>query len=66
MVGIVVVWERCFDVEQEQQLTPDDVNRKVTIVLEHLIQASDVAHTMQHWQIYQKWNQRLFEGMFLA
>ena len=28
----------------------EDVNRKATIVIEHLIQASDVAHTMQHWQ----------------
>ena len=27
----------------------EGVNRKATIVLEHLIQASDVAHTMQHW-----------------
>ena len=27
-------------------------NRKATIVLEHLIQASDVAHTMQHWHVY--------------
>ena len=26
------------------------VHRKAAIVLEHLIQASDVAHTMQHWQ----------------
>ena len=26
------------------------VDRKATIVIEHLIQASDVAHTMQHWQ----------------
>ena len=33
----------------------DQVNRKATIVIEHLIQASDVAHTMQHWQIYIKW-----------
>jgi hypothetical protein len=32
------------------------VNRKATIVIEHLIQASDVAHTMQHWHIYRKWN----------
>jgi len=30
-------------------------------VIEHLIQASDVAHTMQHWHIYRRWNQRLFE-----
>lgn len=40
---------------------PDErVNRKATIVLEHLIQASDVAHTMQHWNVYLKWNERFF------
>ena len=38
----------------------DSVNRKATIVIEHLIQASDVAHTMQHWHIYRKWNERFF------
>jgi hypothetical protein len=27
------------------------------------IQASDVAHTMQHWYIYREWNERLFEEM---
>jgi hypothetical protein len=41
-------------------------NRKATIVLEHLIQASDVAHTMQHWDIYTKWNGRLFREMYQA
>ena len=41
-----------------------NINRKATIVLEHLIQASDVAHTMQHWHIYRKWNQRLFEEVY--
>jgi 3'5'-cyclic nucleotide phosphodiesterase len=30
----------------------EDVHRKATIVIEHVIQASDVAHTMQHWHIY--------------
>ena len=34
----------------DEQTRKDDVNRKATIVIEHLIQASDVAHTMQHWQ----------------
>jgi hypothetical protein len=28
---------------------------KATIVIEHIIQASDVAHTMQHRHVYQKW-----------
>ena len=35
--------------------TKDDANRKATIVIEHLIQASDVSHTMQHWHVYLKW-----------
>ena len=38
-------------------------NRKATIVIEHLIQASDVAHTMQHWHVYTKWNGCLFREM---
>ena len=41
-------------------------NRKATIVLEHLIQASDVAHTMQHWHIYCKWNERLYQECYFA
>ena len=30
------------------------------------MQASDVAHTMQHWHVYQKWNSRLFKEMYRA
>ena len=34
----------------------DDVkHRKATLVIEYLIQASDVTHTMQHWNVYRKW-----------
>jgi len=58
-------WNRAFS-EQSSDNTEDDVNRKATIVMEHLIQASDVAHTMQHWHIYRKWNQRLFKEMYEA
>jgi class 3 adenylate cyclase len=43
-----------------------DMNRKATIVIEHIIQASDVSHTMQHWHIYQRWNERLFCEMYRA
>jgi hypothetical protein len=43
-----------------------DSNLRATIVIEHIIQASDVAHTMQHWHIYRKWNERLFEEMHEA
>jgi len=44
----------------------DLMDRKATIVIEHLIQASDVSHTMQHWHIFRKWNERLFDEMYQA
>jgi 3'5'-cyclic nucleotide phosphodiesterase len=55
-------WSKAFS-EGGQVSDPsprDQVNRKATIVIEHLIQASDVSHTMQHWHIYRKWNERFF------
>jgi 3'5'-cyclic nucleotide phosphodiesterase len=62
-------WEKAFAQETES-LTEGErveaVNRKATIVLEHLMQASDVAHTMQHWVVYKKWNERLFNEMYTA
>ena len=39
---------------------------RATIVIEYIIQASDVVHTMQHWTVYQKWNKRLFCEMMSA
>eukprot|EP00934_Nitzschia_sp_Nitz4_P000129 Nitzschia sp. Nitz4//scaffold16_size188269//96486//104413//NITZ4_001795-RA/size188269-snap-gene-0.143-mRNA-1//-1//CDS//3329538529//129//frame0 len=60
-------WDKAFDVSSPEALNIRDmINRKATIVMEHLIQASDVAHTMQHWHVYRKWNERLFDEMMLA
>jgi 3'5'-cyclic nucleotide phosphodiesterase len=59
-------WERVFHEGPAASLDSSNVysvNRKATLVLEHLIQASDVAHTMQHWHVYRKWNERLFAEM---
>lgn len=56
-------WDKAFDPEQSDK---DDENRKATIVIEHIMQASDVAHTMQHWHVYQKWNRRLFDELYTA
>jgi 3'5'-cyclic nucleotide phosphodiesterase/Adenylate and Guanylate cyclase catalytic domain len=59
-------WDAAF---HEKEKAPDhvlDMNRKATIVLDHIILASDVAHTMQHWHVYKKWNQRLFNEMYNA
>jgi hypothetical protein len=55
--------------EEEQAVTVAgevDKDLRATIVLEHIIQASDVSHTMQHWHVYLKWNRRLFKEMSLA
>lgn len=47
-------------------LTPEDIDCRATVVIEHIIQASDLSHTMQHWHIYRKWNGRLFQEMYAA
>mmetsp|Transcript_93 Transcript_93/g.261 ORF Transcript_93/g.261 Transcript_93/m.261 type:complete len:1214 (-) Transcript_93:30-3671(-) len=61
-------WAKAFaeDIKPDHRRDQKDQNRKATIVIEHLIQASDVAHTMQHWHVYQKWNERLFQEMYEA
>jgi 3'5'-cyclic nucleotide phosphodiesterase len=53
-------WDRAFASTSEAENDPDAVHRKATIVIEHLLQASDVSHTMQHWHIYRQWNERYF------
>jgi hypothetical protein len=58
-------WAKAFtDIEEAQKGKHSDL--RATIVIEHIIQASDVAHTMQHWHVYRKWNERLFKEMYFA
>jgi hypothetical protein len=57
-------WTKAFSGDEAS--TEDFGNLRATIVIEHIIQASDVAHTMQHWHIYCKWNKRLFLEMYRA
>ena len=65
-------WEKAFSMDDQADTTAvgqniqENVNRKATIVIEHLIQASDVAHTMQHWHIYRKWNELFFMECYQA
>ena len=42
------------------------INLKATVVIEHLMLASDVAHMMQHWHVFAKWNEQLFHEMYKA
>jgi 3'5'-cyclic nucleotide phosphodiesterase len=46
--------------------TASNSDLRATIVIEHIIQASDVSHTMQHWHVYRKWNERLFQEVYKA
>ena len=58
-------WERAF--HRDANLSSSMKNDlRATIVMEHIIQASDVSHTMQHWHVYQKWNRKLFTEMYQA
>jgi class 3 adenylate cyclase len=61
-------WEKAFHSNEVQAAPFDDGDseRKASLVFEYVIQASDVAHTMQHWHVYIKWNERLFEERYLA
>lgn len=65
-------WEKAFHkdpthaIKITDEAIEEDRNMKATIVIEHIIQASDVAHCCQHWHIYQKWNERLFQEMYSA
>lgn len=62
-------WDKAFNgntegVDEESTMA---TNRKATIVIEHLIQASDVSHTMQHWYVtWEEPNDKLTKTLFLS
>jgi len=57
-------WAVAF--QQSGPESREDINRQITILVEHLMQASDIAHTMQHWHVYHKWNEKLFDELYVA
>lgn len=59
-------WQDAFFGEHNNEDEKVSTNRKATIVIEHIVQASDVSHTMQHWHVYSKWNERLYAEMYSA
>jgi len=68
-------WQKAFHPSQssshnsldESSSTQDRVanlrSLKATLVFEQIMQASDVAHTMQHWETFKKWNVRLYKEL---
>eukprot|EP00980_Cylindrotheca_fusiformis_P015482 scaffold4363_cov125-Cylindrotheca_fusiformis.AAC.2 len=59
-------WETAFAETSVQVDNISSEDCKATIVIEHLIQASDVSHTMQHWHIYKSWNEKFFMECYSA
>ncbi len=59
-------WNKAFSSEDaaEAESEMEQVHRKATIVIEHIVQAADVSHMMQHWHVYLKWNERLFRECY--
>ena len=57
-------WTDVFAPEYATMLDGESMHRKATIVIDHIIQASDIAHTMQHWSVYIKWNEKLFFELY--
>lgn len=51
---------------EEATRTDSTKGQKAALVLDYLIQASDIAHCMQHWHVYTKWNEKLFVEMLKA
>ena len=43
-----------------------NANLKATLVIERMIQASDFAFAMQHWHVYVKWNEMLFDEAYMS
>ena len=52
--------------KSDEELAKIDVSSKATCVLEQIVLASDVAHTMQHWLTFVKWNERLYRELWAA
>jgi hypothetical protein len=59
-------WAKSFGEEIDGVSAEDDNDLGATIVIDHIIHASDVSHTMQHWYVDRKWNERLFCEMYQA
>jgi len=40
--------------------------KRISAILEQMIQAADVAHTMQSWPVFIKWNEKLYYELWVA
>jgi 3'5'-cyclic nucleotide phosphodiesterase len=56
-------WMKSFETSVPRP-SLEDTHRRATIILDLIIQLSDVSHTMQHFTVYKMWNFRLLTEMY--
>jgi len=61
-------WRSAFGEEDtdDAHVAAQEENDKVIILMEHLMQVADVFALMEDWDVYQKWNVKLFQEMHCA
>lgn len=57
-------WAKAFD--DSAGMDRDGNALRATVLLENIIQASDICHCMQHWHVYQKWMKKFFKECLCA
>ncbi len=64
----MIRWKQAFENEsKDESLSVEEhENLRATVVVEHVLMAADIGHTMQHWHSYKRWNERLYFEMFEA
>lgn len=62
----IAAWDKQWRSRSMKELQKIDVSLKATAVLEALMLGSDIAHTMQHWITFAKWNKKLFKERMMA
>jgi len=58
-------WNKAFGIVSRAEAN-NRLNLQATMLLETIVQASDLIHTMQHWEVYEKWGGKLFEEVYQA
>jgi hypothetical protein len=61
-------WEDAFRCQPESSVDgqTSNTNRRAMAVVENMMAASDFSHAMQHWDVYVKWNELLFDETYRA
>lgn len=57
-------WAKAFD--SPPHCAMEQRNRKATVMMDLIMKASDISHTMQSFEVYCEWNERLYRETYAA